>query len=471
MPEQSLGAAENAGRAPSANAIPPGSRPNIVLIVLDDLGYGDLSSYGSPIETPNAERIAREGMTFREAYAGAAVCTPSRAALLTGRYAQRVGLPAVIHPGDSCGLPAFERTVAEALRGAGYRTGIFGKWHLGDPCRDDGPAPEQPRHLPRRHGFDRFSGIPYSNDMGWPRDAKPENRRLPFYADDDVERQNVNTEQGQENLARDYTDAAISFIRESGPEPFFAYVPHSAPHEPFHVPEVRGRDHSYADVVREVDFQIGRLLDELRERGLEESTLVMLTSDNGPWHRGRTGGLRGRKTDPFEGGIRVPFAARWPGKIPAGQSRERICFVDVLPTLVELAGAEPPPQDRTVDGISLRGALAGESLPQDRMLYFYGDANEGADGSGRDKWQWSVAAVRWRRWKLLWPRSIWPELDREWLFDLDGDPDESNDLSGDPDHADVLERLRASAKQFHDEIQRNKEAALRRACPRPSGTG
>lgn len=461
------------GTTSGASAIPPGSRPNIVLIVLDDLGYGDLSCYGSPIATPNADRIAREGTSFREAYAGAAVCTPSRAALLTGRYAQRVGLPAVTFPGSPCGLPAFEHTVAEALRGAGYRTGIFGKWHLGDPCRDGGPAPEQPRHLPSRHGFDRFHGIPYSNDMGWPRDAELEHRRLPFYDDDAVVRENVNTEAGQENLARDYTDAAIAFIRESKlrGEPFFAYVPHSAPHEPFHVPEKRGRDHDYADVVREADRQIGRLLDELRDEGLEESTLVLLTSDNGPWHRGRTGGLRGRKTDPFEGGIRVPFVARWPGRVPVGQSREPISFVDVLPTLVELAGAEPPPRDRAVDGISLRGALAGDSLPPDRVLYFFGDAREGPDDAGSAKWQWFVAAARWGRWKLLWPRSVWPRMGREWLFDLDQDPEESNDLSGDPDHAEVLDRLCASAKQFHDEIQRNKDAALRRACPDPSETG
>ncbi|WP_406689894.1 sulfatase-like hydrolase/transferase [Saccharopolyspora sp. ID03-671] len=434
-----------------------GSRPNIVLIVLDDLGYGDLGWYGSPIATPRIDEIGRRGTTFRQAYAGAPICTPSRAALLTGRYAQRVGLPVVLWPEEERGLPEFERTVAEVLRSAGYRTGVFGKWHLGDPRLSGNPWDAQPEFLPSAHGFDHYCGIPYSNDQGW-----GDERRLPLYRGDAVAVDDVNTERGQEVLAGQYTDAAIAFIRRSAAErrPFFAYVPHSAVHQPFHVPEETGGvDGRYPDIVREVDRQVGRLLDELRALELVDSTLVILTSDNGPWYAGSTGGLRGRKTDPFEGGIRVPLLARWPGRVPVAENRYPISFVDVLPTLADLAGAAPP-ADRPLDGISIAPALAGEPMPPGRTLYFYGDLEEGPNGEVRQDWVWNVAALRQDRWKLLWPATVWPELGREMLIDLDRDPGETTDVAA--AHPLIRDSLAERARIFNDDVRGNRAAAVER---------
>ncbi|RRO16682.1 sulfatase [Saccharopolyspora rhizosphaerae] len=435
-----------------------GSRPHIVLIVLDDLGLGDLSWYGSQTRTPRIDEIGRDGMTFRQAYAGAPICTPSRAALLTGRYAQRVGLPVVLWPEEPRGLPEFERTVAEALRSVGYRTGIFGKWHLGDPMLTGNPWDAQPRFLPSAHGFDHFCGIPYSNDQGWGQE-----QRLPLYRGDAVAVANVNTERGQERLAAEHTDAAIAFIRQSAAlrRPFFAYLPHSAVHQPFHVPEETGGvDGSYPDLVREVDRQVGRVLDELRALRLAESTLVVLTSDNGPWFAGSTGGLRGRKTDPFEGGVRVPFLVRWPGRVPVAENRYPISFVDVLPTLVDLAGAAPPPPDRPVDGISIVPALAGEPMPRGRTLYFYGDFEEGPTGEVDPAWVWNVAALRQDRWKLLWPATVWPDLGREALFDLEDDPGETTDVSA--AHPLIRDALAERARIFNDDVRRHRAEAVAR---------
>lgn len=446
----------------------PAARPNIVLIMLDDLGYGDLSSYGSStISTPRMDSIGQDGRIFRQAYAGAPVCTPSRTALLTGRYAQRVGLPVVLFPNEPCGLPESEYTIADALKGAGYRTGIFGKWHLGDPRRGENPEPDQLRHLPSRHGFDRFFGIPYSNDMGWP-DWQDPASRLPLYLDDEVFEENVREPEDQQQLTRRYTDAAIDFIRECKERetPFFAYIPHSAPHEPICVPpESRGKSQEgdYGDLVQEViDVEVGRVLDELRDQDLEDSTLVILTSDNGPWHFGETGGLRGRKTDPFEGGVRDPFMVRWPGRIRCGESQEPISFLDLLPTLIDLAGAPAPPADgRKIDGISIRAALGGQPLLPGRTLFYYGDYVEGPDDGDTDlpDWRWNVGAVRRGPWKLVFPGLPGREL----LFNLDTDRGETTDVA--QEHPVVLGEMRALARDFNEEIQQDKEAALRRACP------
>ncbi|MEV4729432.1 sulfatase-like hydrolase/transferase [Saccharopolyspora sp. NPDC049426] len=435
-----------------------GSRPNIVLIVLDDLGYGDLSRYGSPVGTPRMDAVGRAGMTFRQACSGAPICTPSRAALMTGRYAQRVGLPQVLWPEEDRGLPEFEHTVAEAMRAAGYATGIFGKWHLGDPRLTGNPWDARPRFLPSAHGFDHFCGIPYSNDQGW-----GDRQRLPLYRGDAVAVDDVNTEQGQERLAGEYTDAAIAFIRRSvaRQRPFFAYVPHSSVHQPFHVPEeTGGADGRYPDVIREADRQVGRLLDELRALELVESTLVIITSDNGPWFEGSTGGLRGRKTDPFEGGLRVPFMVRWPGRVPVGENRYPISFVDLLPTLIDLAGAPAPPSDRPIDGISIAPALAGEPMPRGRTLYYFGDLEEGPTGEVDPDWMWNVSAARQDRWKLLWPATVWPDLGREMLFDLDTDPAESTDVAA--AHPLIRDSLAQRARIFNDEILRNRAAAIER---------
>ena len=309
-------------------ALGAAERPNVVLVFVDDLGYGDLGSYGHPtIRTPRLDRMAAEGIKLTSFYAAAPVCTPSRAALLTGRYPIRFGLSGNFGPDSEGGLPAEERTLAEALEARGYRTAAFGKWHLGSV----------PGFFPTEHGFDVFFGLPYSNDMvpPWVRTERP----LHLYRDTSpTEEQPVD----QSTLTRRYTEEAVRFIRASGDGPFFVYLPHSMPHlpvsasVPFAGTSQAGR---YGDVVEELDWSVGRLLDVLREEGLEERTLVIFTSDNGPWRNmpprmidtdpvepwdaGTTGSLRGAKGTTWEGGLRVPAILRWPGQDPPEPGHRR----------------------------------------------------------------------------------------------------------------------------------------------------
>ncbi|SDT47574.1 sulfatase [Jiangella sp. DSM 45060] len=413
-------------------------RPNIVLIVMDDLGYGDLSCMGNTIlRTPRIDSVAAEGITLRHMYAASAVCTPSRAALLTGRYPQRVGLPKVLNPRDGTGLSSWERTMPELLRDAGYRTAMFGKWHLG--CR--------PEHYPTRHGFDEYAGLLYSNDM----------HPVELFEGDEITTADVD----QAALTRAYTDQAIAFIERHAEEPFFVYLAHTMPHIPLHVEdEFSGRSAGgrYGDVVESLDHHIGRLLDRLDDLGLADDTLVMVTSDNGPWFEGSTGGLRGTKLHTYEGGIRVPFVARWPGRIPAGaESDEVVCLFDLVPTLAGLAGGAVP-GDRPIDGADITDVLTGGSQPEPRPLFFF-------------HW-WTLNAVRWGRWKLhldRFPRDPNRAQGRELpqLFDLELDPAETYDLRhGNPG---VVEHLTELATTFEAEIDGQREAAEARAAGRATG--
>lgn len=407
-------------------------RPNVVLVFMDDMGYGDMGCMGSDlIRTPRMDSIAENGVLFEQMYSAAAVCTPSRAALLTGRYAPRVGLPRVLHPHDEAGLPAWERTLPELLGAQGYHTAIYGKWHLG--CR--------PEHGPTRHGFDEFLGLLYSNDMV----------PLHLYANEEV----IETQVDQALLTRRYTDAAIDFIERHATEPFFVYLPHTMPHIPLHVEEgFRGRSRAgtYGDTIECIDFHLGRILDRLEQLGLTERTMVVVTSDNGPWFEGSTGGLRGRKFDTYEGGIRMPFVAQWPAGIPAGSRRsEPACLIDLLPTLVRLAGGTVP-DDRPIDGIDIGSALRGERSPEREALYFFHD--------------WTLNAVRSGRWKLhvdRQPRDPGREHHRglPQLFDLDNDPAENYDLAD--REAAVVSRLTALADRFSREIAAGRPEAEARA--------
>ncbi|GAB3457790.1 sulfatase family protein [Actinophytocola sediminis] len=409
-------------------------RPNIVLVVLDDLGYGDLGCMGNTIlATPRIDAIAADGITMRHMYAASSVCTPSRAALLTGRYAQRVGLPKVLFPHDGTGLSAWEYTLPELLRDAGYRTAMFGKWHLG--CR--------PEHYPTRHGFDEYAGLLYSNDM----------HPVELFDGDHIATAQVD----QAALTSTYTDQAIDFIERHTDEPFFVYLAHTMPHLPLHVEdEFLGRSAGgrYGDVVESIDHHVGRVLDRLAELGLAENTIVMVTSDNGPWFEGSTAGLRGNKNHTYEGGIRVPFVARWPGRIPAGAvSDEPVCLIDLLPTCAAIAGGTVP-VDRPVDGADISAALTGGSVPG-RPLYFF-------------HW-WTLNAMRSGPWKLHLDRhprdpnrSHGKELPQ--LFNLELDPAETYDLS--ERHPEVLARLTGLATRFTDEIAGQRSAAEARAAGR-----
>ena len=328
----------------------PSGPPNIVLIVADDLGYGDLGCYGSSIATPNIDRIAQQGVRFTQFCSASPVCSPARAALMTGRYPTRVGIPRVLDTCDTYGLPDSETTMAQVLKSAGYATMCVGKWHLGST----------PQYLPTNRGFDEFYGIPYSIDQG----------TRPLLSNTDIIEQPASLE----TLTRRYTERAVDFIGRSGGAPFFLYMPHSFPHIPLAAsPAFSGRSFQglYGDVVQEIDWSVGQVLESIQANGLDSNTLVMVSSDHGPWFQGSPGGLRGRKGDTFEGGVRVPFVARFPGLIPGGQVCEEFAAsLDIFPTVAGLAGAALPANP--LDGIDIQPLLTGQpqDLPREAFLYF-----------------------------------------------------------------------------------------------------
>jgi arylsulfatase A-like enzyme len=359
-------------------------KPNFVVIFADDMGYGDLGAFGHPMfRTPNLDRMAAEGQKWTQFYVAASVCTPSRAALLTGRYPVRSGMASdtrrVLFPNSGGGLPAEEITIAEALSDAGYVSGAFGKWHLG----------HLPQYLPTRHGFSTYWGIPYSNDMdkvaGSPNgraeakadarwQADPANYNVPILHDEaEIERP-----ADQHTITRRYTEKAVEFIRANRERPFFVYLAHSMMHIPlFASSEFTGRNPAglYADAIEEVDWSVGRIVTTLQELGLDERTLVVFTSDNGPWliydtHGGSAGLLRGGKGDTFEGGMREPTIFWGPGLVAPAVVRDMGSTLDLLPTFCALAGVEPP-GDRILDGHDLGPTLRGEGpSPRDEMLFY-----------------------------------------------------------------------------------------------------
>ena len=335
-------------------------KPNFVVIFCDDLGYGDLGAYGHPtIRTPNLDRMVAEGQKWTNFYVAASVCTPSRAALLTGRLPIRSGMCSdrrrVLFPDSAGGLPESEVTIAEALKAAGYATACVGKWHLG----------HLPQYLPTRHGFDSYLGIPYSNDM----------RPTPLMDGEKV----IEEPADQRTLTKRYTQRALAFIKSSRNRPFFLYFAHTFPHVPlfaskdFKDKSLRGL---YGDVVEELDWSVGRILGALREFGLAENTLVLFTSDNGPWltqklNGGSAGLLREGKGCTYEGGMREPFVAWWPGRIKAGQTvMDMGSTLDFLPTILSLAGAVVP-TGRVLDGVDISPALLGRGRSGRSVMYYY----------------------------------------------------------------------------------------------------
>jgi arylsulfatase A len=355
--------------------------PNVVVILCDDLGYGDLGCYGHPsIRTPNLDRMAAEGLRFTSFYAAASVCTPSRAALLTGRLPVRSGMCSdthrVLFPDSAGGLPAAEVTVAEALRAKGYSTACVGKWHLG----------HLPQYLPTRHGFDSYFGVPYSNDMDRRADLSPKGRDA--FLTPKAEYWNVPLLRGereverpadQHTLTKRYTEEAVKFVRASKGKPFFLYLAHAMPH----VPLFASKDHEgtsprgrYGDVVEEIDRGVGAVLKALREEELEGNTLVFFTSDNGPWltfgeQGGSAGLLREGKGSTWEGGMRVPGIAWWPGTVPAGVTTQDLgCTMDLFTTAVNLAGGDMP-ADRVIDGLDLAPLLTGKGKSPREAMYYY----------------------------------------------------------------------------------------------------
>jgi arylsulfatase A-like enzyme len=412
--------------------------PNIVFVYADDLGYGDLASYGAQaIDTPNLDRMAAEGLKLTNFYSVSPVCTPSRAALLTGRYAARMGiqqmhLSNVLTFQDTTGLPTGETTMATALKAHGYATAAIGKWHLGHL------AP----HRPMDHGFDYYFGIPYSNDM------RPSIlKRMDEVIEEPVE---------QSTLTRRYTEEAIAFIEQHRDQPFFLYLPHNMPHIPLAASEGffgKSAGGLYGDTIEELDWSVGAILQSLRRLDLDDDTIVIFSSDNGPWYQGSAGPLRGRKGWTSDGGIRVPLIARWPSRIAAGRvSDEPLATIDMFPTLLALAGV-PSATTLPLDGRNAADVFLRDGAPPDHLYLFFDKEFLQTARAGR----WKIHLARWnvQRYQAGAANQINRTLATPELYDMTTDIGESYDLAA--RHPDVVRdlqrRIAEALRTFPEEIQ------------------
>ncbi|HEY1049331.1 MAG TPA: sulfatase-like hydrolase/transferase [Prosthecobacter sp.] len=445
--------------------------PNVVIILADDLGYSDLGCFGAEkIKTPNIDRLAAEGTKFTSFYVAQAVCSASRAALMTGCYANRVGMQGALNHTSKEGIHPDEFLLPELLKTAGYATAAFGKWHLGT----------YPAFNPLRHGFDEFLGIPYSNDNSkfHPSLAK-EMPPLPFYDGLKI----IETDPDQSHFTRRFTERATTFIERNKSTPFFLYLPHVMPHVPIFASEpFRGKSAAglYGDVVQELDWSVGEILDTLQRCGIDRDTLVIFFSDNGPFlsygnHAGTAKPLREGKLTTFEGGVRVPFIARWPGHVPKGGTcEEPVMEIDLLPTLAGLIGAKLPA--KKIDGLNILPLLEGKAeakSPHEALIFYGGD---------------ELQAIRSGQWKLHFPHpyiTVDGEPGRDGkpaqfgkmkpkaitqsgisgiasrhgyrveqtalaLYDLKTDPGETHDVA--TDHPEVVEQLKKLAEPTRKEL-------------------
>lgn len=388
--------------------------PNVVLMICDDLGYGDLGCYGSSLRTPNLDGMAARGLRFTRLNAGHPICSASRAALLTGRYGLRSGTSGAFNPLSTTGTSRDETLLSDLFRAAGYSTKAIGKWHLG----------HQPEYLPTSRGFDSYYGVPYSVDM------KP----LPLLRDTAT----LEEDTDRDLLTPRYTGEAVRFIEESGGKPFFLYMAFSYPHDPARASErFRGKTRfgDSGDAIAEIDWSVGEVLSALDRKGLTSDTVVLFTSDHGPWYQGSPGLLRGRKASTFEGGFRVPFLAQWPGTIPAGQVRDAWCSnLDVLPTLANFCALKLPA--RLLDGVDISPVFHGtQSAPERRpVLYFAAMGNNGIDLHCTRREQWKLRVAQGVQGEIYLNdrstaarASAW--LQHPELYDLSIDPAESYDVA------------------------------------------
>ncbi len=403
--------------------------PNFIIIFTDDQGYEDIGCFGSPkIKTPHLDKMATEGRKFTSFYSANSVCSPSRAALMTGSYPTRVSVPGVLFPRHEIGLNPDEVTIAEVLKGKGYATACIGKWHIG----------HKPKFLPTRQGFDSYFGIPYSNDMtidpealladninlrnGFTADRikkeKPKKNLVPLMRNEEV----IEYPCDQTTLTKRYTEEAVKFISENKDSPFFLYLPHTMPHIPLFASEqFKGKSKRglYGDTIEEIDWSVGQILKSIKEKGIDQKTLVIYTSDNGPWKldRGRGGSaypLRGYKFQTYEGGMRVPCIMRWPGKVPEGTSCDEVAAsIDLMPTIAKLAGAKLL-KDRKIDGKDIWPLMSGTEgavSPHDMYYYYKGNRLESA---------------RQGKWKI---RRSGKKSQSVELYDLDSDISETKNLA------------------------------------------
>jgi len=443
------------------SAKPQAGKPNFIIIYADDQGYQDVGCFGSPkIKTPNLDRMAKEGMRFTDFYSVASVCTPSRAGLMTGCYAQRVGLPSVLFPRSNTGLSAKEVTIPEILKSAGYATACVGKWHLG----------HHKPFLPTRHGFDSYFGIPYSNDMTVDvkmdvaddakflegmtldrmRNDKPKKNWVPLLRDEKI----VEYPCDQTTLTERYTAEAIRFITANKGGPFFLYLPHTFPHVPLFSSTFKGKSARgpYGDVIEAMDWSTGEIIKTLQKLGIDENTLVVYTSDNGPWlSKGKAGGcalpLRDGKFSTYEGGMREPCIMRWPGKIPAGKvCSEVAATIDMLPTLSKLAGAGAKiPTDRVIDGKDIWPLMSGQpgaTSPHEAFFYLRGGG---------------VQAVRVGKWKLRKGGGGRKKKDAKSapggfvLYDLHADISEKTNVAS--KNPDIVKKLATAMTKFEQHLK------------------
>ena len=428
------------------------SQPNIVIIFCDDLGYGDLGTFGHPtIRTPNLDKMAEEGQKWTNFYVGASVCTPSRAALITGRLPIRNGMCGnrrVLFPNSIGGLQDSEITIAEALKTSGYVTACVGKWHLG----------HLPEYLPTNHGFDSYFGIPYSNDMdlerteGWVnhdhamKERKYEFYNVPLMRDEEIiERPAVQT-----TITKRYTEESVKFIRENKDKPFFLYLAHNLPHIPLFTSEafqdtsLRGL---YGDVIEEIDWSVGQVLETLRTEGMAENTLVVFTSDNGPWlvfdqHGGSAGLLRDGKGTTWEGGMREPTIFWWPGRIHPGIVTDMGSTMDLFPTACNLAGAEFP-TDRIMDGVDLGRTLFDEEAGLRKTMFYYRRAELYAVRLGLYKAHFITETSYTKDDNLM-------HHDPPLLFHLGEDPSEKYNIA--EDHPDVIADIMKEVERHQAEL-------------------
>lgn len=445
-----------------AVAAEPATTPNIVLIFMDDLGYADIGAFGATAyETPNLDRLAQQGRRFTDFVTSSAVCSASRAALLTGCYHRRVGISGALFPKSKTGLNQDETTLAEICKSKGYATACVGKWHLG----------HLHPFLPRQHGFDHYFGLPYSNDM-WPHkpDYLPESAKhkrsnfppLPLYEDNTVIDPDVDGEDHAQ-LTVQYTEKSVAFIKENQDKPFFLYLPHTMVHVPLYVSaRFKGKSKAglFGDVMMEVDWSVGEIIRAIEECGLAENTLIIFTSDNGPWltfgdHAGSAAPLREGKQTMFEGGYRVPTVMRWSGKIKPGSTCNQLAStIDILPTVAHLIGA-PRPKNK-IDGVDISPLMFGGQdveSPRKSFYCYYGNGQ--------------LHAVREGRWKLHFPHSyrsvdggkigsggvggkLKGRKTTEELYDLTNDVGETKNLIH--EHPEIVERLKRLADEARKEL-------------------
>ncbi len=427
--------------------------PNIVLIFTDDQGYQDVGVFGADdIATPNLDQMAADGMKLTSYYSAQAVCSASRAGILTGCYPNRIGIHGALGPGNDHGINASETTLAEMLKTIGYKTAIFGKWHLG----------HHPKFLPTRHGFDEWFGIPYSNDM-WPYHPQQGTifnfPALPLFENETV----IDTLTEQSQLTTRITERSVDFINRNAENPFFLYVPHPQPHVPLFVSDkFKGKSNRglYGDVIMEIDWSVGQILAALKKNGLEENTMVIFTSDNGPWlsygnHAGSAHPLREGKGTAWEGGQREPFIIKYPNGLEAGKELDvPIMAIDILPTIAEITNAKLP--EKTIDGKSVWNVLTGkiQESPQ-KAYFFYYRVNE-------------LFGVRYGKWKLYFPHRYrtmdGQELGKDGLpgdyrmvdmealelYDLENDISETTNVAD--EYPEVVEKIKLLANGMRSRL-------------------